>query len=86
MKPKYTLILAFFLALFVGALAPISASARERHRVHVYFSYGTPSYYYQPAPVYYYQPEPNAYYYRYHREHWRRYHRDRGWHRGWDRD
>jgi hypothetical protein len=66
MKPKFTLIVAFFLALLAGAVAPISASAREHHRVHVYFYYGSqPSYpYYQPAPAYYYyQPEPAYYYY-----------------------
>lgn len=94
MKPKFTLVVALFLALVAGVVAPVSASAHERHRVHVYFYYGSqPSYYYQPAPAYYYQPESTVHYYRagpryrHHRweerEHWRRYHR---WHRDWDRD
>jgi len=102
MKPKFTLIVAFFLALIAGAAVPISASAREHHRVHVYFYYGSqPSYYYQPAPGYtYYQPEPSYSSYQptprygYYRlegsERWRRDHRDRDWdrgrHRDWDRD
>lgn len=91
MKPKFTLVVALFLAMLAGAVTPISASAHERHRVHVYFYYGSqPRYYYQPAPAYYY-PETTYYSYRpvrWHRrweerEHWRRYHR---WHRDWDRD
>ena len=100
MRPKFTLVIALFLALVAGAVTPITASAR--HRVRVYFSYGTqPSYYYQPAPAYYY-PQTTYYYsrpevrvrFRHHRweerEHWRHYRRDRdwdrGWHRDWDRD
>lgn len=93
MRPKFTLAVALFLALLAGAVTPISASAHGRHRVRVYFSYGTqPSYYYyQPAPAYYYQPETTYYQpevrvrFRHHRweerEHWRHYRRDRDWDR-----
>jgi hypothetical protein len=67
MKRKSILLTTFFFALLVGVLTPITASAREHHRFHVYFSYGSPGYYgyyYQPAPAYYYyQPEPEYYYY-----------------------
>jgi hypothetical protein len=66
MRRKTILITAFFFGLLVVAVAPITASARERHRFHVSFSYGSPGYYgyyYQPAPQYYYQPEPEYYYY-----------------------
>jgi len=66
MKRKTILLTTFFLALLAVAVTPISASAREHHRFHIYFYYGSqPGYvYYQPAPAYYYyQPEPEYYYY-----------------------
>ena len=95
MKSKFAFAFPLFLALIAGLVAPVSASARGRVHVFVYFGAQPAYYYYQPAPTYYYAPSPAYYYhqpaptyYRYRwapRRQWRRYDGDERRERDGDR-